>query len=223
MKWKALIFDVDGTLSETEEAHRQAFNETFAEQGLDWFWSAALYEKLLKTTGGKERMAVYQRDHLDSERLSQADIAELHRRKTDRYNAILSAGGLSARPGVMELIARARTEGLRLAIATTTNLPNVEGLARALWKRPATEVFDVIAAGDEVRAKKPAPDVFQLALERLNLPAQDCLAFEDSRNGLHSALAAGLETIITPSRYTAGEDFTGASQVLDSLVDFQLA
>lgn len=216
MTIRALIFDVDGTLAETEEAHRQAFNETFADHGLDWHWTRADYHRLLKTTGGKERMAAH-RQALGATAPDDATIARLHQIKTARYADILARGGLQARPGVMELIARARAAGIRLAVATTTNLPNVEALAHCLWGCPATDVFDVIAAGDQVAAKKPAPDVFLLALDRLGLPPAACLAFEDSLNGLRSARGAGLRVVVTPSLYTADEDFSTADWLLDSL------
>lgn len=210
---RALIFDVDGTLAETEELHRRAFNETFAAQGLGWHWSRDTYRRLLKTTGGKERIAAF----LAEIGAEGGDIAALHRAKTRRYTDLMAQGGLRLRPGVADLIARARADGLRLAIATTTSRPNVEALARACFGQPAETVFPVIAAGDEVAAKKPAPDVFQLALARLRLPPAACLAFEDSRNGLLSARAAGLRVVVTPSAYTGDEDFTGAWRVLPDL------
>ena len=149
--------------------------------------------------------------------LVDAEIAALHKRKTTRYAEIVAGGGLSLRPGVADLIANARARGIAVAVATTTNRPNVDALCVACWNRPAHEVFDVIAAGDEVRRKKPAPDVFLLALARLNLPSHACIAFEDSRNGLRSAQSAGLRTVVTPSAYTAAEDFSAADWVLPSL------
>ena len=223
MSLRALIFDVDGTLAETEEAHRAAFNETFGKWGLGWHWSRDDYRRLLKTTGGKERMRAYQATLADGERrLSHEEIAALHREKTAAYGEILASGGLALRPGVAELVEAARGAGLKVAVATTTNTPNVEALCQCCWGRPADEIFDEIAAGDMVKAKKPAPDVFELALEKLALPPEACIAFEDSRNGLLSALAAGLEVVITPSAYTAGDDFGGASHVLSSLKREQL-
>jgi haloacid dehalogenase superfamily, subfamily IA, variant 3 with third motif having DD or ED len=216
MALKALIFDVDGTLSETEDVHRQAFNETFAEHGIDWYWSREDYAWLLRTTGGKERMKVW-RDSLKQSVPSVETIAALHAEKTRRFADIVAEGGLSLRPGVRELIAEARTRGLRLAVATTTNRPNVDALCRCCWGVPAAEVFDVLAAGDEVPRKKPAPDVFLLALQRLKLSAEECVAFEDSRNGVISAVRAGLRVIATPSTYTQSEDVSEASAVLDAL------
>lgn len=221
MSLRALIFDVDGTLAETEEAHRAAFNAAFAAAGLGWHWSMADYGRLLTTTGGKERMARWREETGSGP--SDAAIADLHRDKTARYAALLAGGGLQARPGVAELVAAARAAGLRLAVATTTSPGNVGALAQAIWGRAAGEVFDVIAAGDEVAAKKPAPDVYLLALERLGLTAGEALAFEDSRNGVLSARAAGLRVVATPSAYTAGEDFAGAEAVLADLTGFDPA
>ncbi|MBL4749958.1 MAG: HAD-IA family hydrolase [Amylibacter sp.] len=215
---KALIFDVDGTLAETEEAHRQAFNETFADMGIGWSWDKELYRELLKTTGGKERMAAYQ-ILLGTAELSTREIAKIHVQKTAKYAELLAQGKLELRLGVADTIQKARDAGLKIAIATTTNTPNVEALCQCCWSKPATEVFDHIAAGDMVLNKKPAPDVFLLALEQLGLNADDCIAFEDSRNGVLSAKGAGLRVLTTPSWYTANDDFSDAEWVFDSLQD----
>lgn len=212
---KALIFDVDGTLAETEEAHRRAFNETFAAQGLDWEWSRDLYRDLLRVTGGKERMAAYQRDHR-GETPDPARIAALHAEKTERYAEILRTGGLALRPGVAALMAAARADGVRLAIATTTSRPNVERLSECCFGAPAADMFEVIAAGDEVAAKKPAPDVYLLALKRLDLPASACVALEDSANGAHAARAAGIACIACPSAYTSEDDLSAAQAIVQS-------
>lgn len=209
---EAFIFDVDGTLAETEELHRRAFNTIFAEHGLDWNWSVEDYRILLRTTGGKERM----RKHADvtGTVISDDEIAKMHRIKTERYGELLGSGAVALRPGIAELLELAIENGIRLAVATTTNRPNVDGLISATMAKPASEVFEVIAAGDEVSAKKPAPDVFLLALERLNLAGKNCLAFEDSANGLKSALGAAIPTLVSPSRYTEGESFEGAAGVV---------
>lgn len=213
---EALIFDVDGTLAETEELHRRAFNDTFAAKGLDWHWTVEDYRRLLTTTGGKERIARF----IAETGTGQIDIAMLHRDKTERYTALMAEGGIALRPGIAALMDQARAAGLRLAVATTTSRPNVEALALAVWDRRAGEIFDVIAAGDEVERKKPAPDVYLLALARLDLPAARCLALEDSRNGLAAAHAAGLACIVAPSTYTAGEDFAGALGLRAGFTEF---
>lgn len=214
---EALIFDVDGTLSETEELHRRAFNETFAAHGLGWNWSRDDYHRLLKTTGGKERIA----RHIEEIGADPAgfDIPALHRAKTELYVALMAKGGVPLRFGIVELMANARACGLRLAVATTTSRPNVEALSQAAFGRPASDMFEVLACGDEVQAKKPAPDVYLLALERLGLPAGAALALEDSRNGLRAAHAAGLACIVSPSLYTKGEDFTEATAVVTEFAE----
>ncbi|MCA0273888.1 MAG: HAD-IA family hydrolase [Proteobacteria bacterium] len=218
MRPAALIFDVDGTLAETEELHRAAFNDAFAAAGLGWEWTQGIYRRLLKVTGGKERIAVWCGER--GVALSPAEIAALHADKTARYVAMMAAGRIALRPGVARIMAEARARSVALAIATTTSRANVEALTRAVWGATGAEMFDVIAAGDEVAAKKPAPDVYRLALERLALPPSAALAFEDSRNGLLAAREAGLRTIVTPSIYTAGEDFTGALSVLPDLAGY---
>jgi len=218
MALKALIFDVDGTLAETEEAHRAAFNQTFADWGLGWHWTVDDYRILLKTTGGKERMRAHQATLPEgARRLSDDEIAKLHKEKTANYGAILGRGELELRAGVADLIAGARKAGLKLAVATTTNTPNVEALCQCCWGKPALEVFDTISAGDMVDNKKPAPDVFLLALEQLGLPASDCIAFEDSRNGVLSAKGADLPVLVTPSAYTDTDDFSDAEWVIADL------
>lgn len=220
MRPAALIFDVDGTLAETEEAHRDAFNTTFRAWDLGWHWDRDDYRQLLKTAGGRERLRAFQATlPLSARRLDDDEIARLHAAKTARYEATLAEGGLAPRPGVTALIERARAEGMRLAVATTTSRPNVDALCRCCWGRAAEEVFDAIAAGDAVAAKKPAPDVYRLALEMLALAPGDALAIEDSRIGLASARGAGLEVIVAPSAGTQGEDFAGASLLVDSLAD----
>jgi len=221
MPIKALIFDVDGTLAETEEAHRQAFNTTFKANGMDWHWDVQTYGILLKTTGGKERMQEFQTTHCpEGPQMDWAKIQALHAQKTEHYVEILAQGGLPLRAGVANLIARAQAANLRLAIATTTSRPNVDALTACCWGTTPEEIFEVIATGEQVKAKKPAPDLFQLALNRLNLPASACLAFEDSRNGVLSATAAGLRTIVTPGMYTVDDDFSGAEIVIPSLQGF---
>ena len=161
---EALIFDVDGTLAETEELHRRAFNTAFAEAGLAWHWSRDAYRALLKTTGGKERITRFAAEAgLDP---AAVPVADLHRAKTAAYVALMAQGEIALRPGIADLMEQARAAGVALAIATTTTPANVEALCRAVFGRAAGEVFAVIAAGDEVVAKKPAPDVYLLALQR---------------------------------------------------------
>lgn len=218
---EALIFDVDGTLANTEkDAHRVAFNRAFADVGLPWDWSVELYGKLLKVTGGKERIRFYIDDwqpEVPQVGDLTAFIKDLHARKTQHYCDLLANEVLPLRPGVRRLIDEARAKGIRLAIATTTTPDNVTALLTHSFAPDAIDWFEVIAAGDMVPKKKPAPDIFLYALEKMNLRADQCVAFEDSHNGWLSARDANLTTVITVNNYTDTQDFTGADLVLDNL------
>jgi HAD superfamily hydrolase (TIGR01509 family) len=213
MPVRALIFDVDGTLAETEEIHRAAFNAAFAEAGLAWFWTEELYARLLEVTGGRERMAAY----ADETRGAPVDIPALHRRKTDIYDKRIRSGDIALRPGVERLIRKAREDGVTLAIATTTSRPNVISLIAATLGESAVSWFASIRTGEDVTRKKPDPEVFRLVLADIGMDGADCVAFEDSAIGLRAALAAGIPTIVTPSVYTFGEDFAGAALVCRDL------
>src|SRR5450631_2645322 len=200
MKLKALIFDVDGTLADTEEAHRRAFNEAFRQHGLDWNWSKPRYAHLLSTTGGKERLAAY----IDSLPLALGErqaltgrIAAIHAAKTDIYASTVAAGQVSLREGVAQLIDEAASANVQLAIASTTTLANIEILLRATLGRYAIQRFAVVGAGDQVRHKKPAPEIYRFVLRELARSARECVAIEDSCNGLMAAKAAGLYTVVT--------------------------
>lgn len=227
MALQAIIFDVDGTLADTErDGHRVAFNLAFAEAGIDWRWDVALYGELLAVTGGKERMRYYVERHCPAF-AEQAGfdvlVQRLHAAKTRHYVRLVERGELPLRPGVARLIGEARAAGLRLAIATTTTPENVSALLRATLGAEAETWFDAVGAGDIVPAKKPAPDIYRWVLQRLQLPAADCLALEDSENGLRASLGAGIPTLITGNDYTRDHDFGGALAVLPDLAQTGLA
>lgn len=215
----ALLFDVDGTLADTErDGHRVAFNRAFAEAGLDWEWSEERYGELLAVTGGKERIRYYL-DKFNTAFQRPADldgfIAELHQAKTRHYVEMLGEGLIPLRPGVRRLLTEARQAGMRLAVATTTTPENVSALLENALDPDAMSWFEVIAAGDVVPAKKPAPDIYLYAMEKMGLGPAECIAFEDSYNGIRSSLGAGLKTIVAVNGYTRDEDFSGAVIVLD--------
>jgi beta-phosphoglucomutase-like phosphatase (HAD superfamily) len=220
---QAFIFDVDGTLADTErDGHRVAFNQAFEESGLDWYWDEETYAELLTVTGGKERMKYYVTSHNKAEQ-SRADLDELikrlHALKTKKYVALLEQNAIPLRPGVKRLLDEARAAGIRLAIATTTTPQNVTALLENALGPESISWFEVIGAGDIVPHKKPAPDIYQYVLQQMNLKPEYCIAFEDSLNGIKSSLAAQLDTIVTYNGYTRNDDFTGAKMILDQLGD----
>jgi len=251
---KALIFDVDGTLAETErDGHRLAFNQAFAEVGLEWNWSVEVYGKLTEIGGGKERIVYYIEnvDHFQQlenlhnlptpeplktgeslqslksqlQHIAQDQgfetlkewIAAVHHRKSSYYAQILAQGLIRPRPGVLRLLEEAKTLGIPLAIATTSALPNALSLLKTTIAPDSPEWFTVIAAGDMVPQKKPAPDIYQYVLAQLQLSPEECLVFEDSQVGLEAAKRAGLTTIVTVNDYTEGQDFSTADLVINHL------
>ena len=220
----ALIFDVDGTLAETEELHREAFNRAFAGEGLPYRWDQARYRSLLLVTGGRQRLEHFFAESTD---LTEPQIAELaprlHRAKNGHYAEVMADSPIELRPGVADLLRQARATPLKLAIATTTSRVNLEGLARRFPGELDLDGFDVVVCGEDVTALKPDPEVYRTALQRLALPPGRCLAFEDTRNGVESAVGAGLRVVVTPSLYSTGQDFSAAATaVLDDLSHFHL-
>jgi HAD superfamily hydrolase (TIGR01509 family) len=218
-----LLFDVDGTLADTErDGHRVAFNRAFSDAGLDWHWDVSMYGQLLDVTGGKERIQQFINEFqpvFDARGNPREFISRLHQIKTRHYVALLESGAIPLRPGVARLLHEARSAGLRLGIATTTTPANVTALLCSTLGEESINWFDTIAAGDVVPKKKPAPDIFQYALAQMDLAAAECMAFEDSENGLLSSLGAGLKTIVTVNDYTRHQNFDGAAIVLDQLGD----
>lgn len=219
---KALIFDVDGTLADTEAVHLEAFNHAFAQDGLDWRWSRDDYTRLLEISGGKERL----RHHwnvvnpgvtsLEGGALTDT-INHLHELKTAYYENAVNEGAVQLRPGVLALMNEAHAQGLKLAIATTTSPVNIAALLRKAVGPDWRQMFLAVGDGSSSPVKKPHPQVYLQVLNDMAMQSTDCLAFEDSANGLRAALAAGLQTVITPSDFTAHQDFTGALQVLPDL------
>lgn len=217
---KALLFDVDGTLADTErDGHRVAFNLAFDDAGLDWHWSEDDYAWLLQVTGGKERIRFFieqKQPPLPADIDLESMIPKLHQSKTAHYTRLLGEGRIPLRTGVERLIKEARESGMRLAIATTTTPANVTALLENTLGAESIRWFEVIAAGDVVPAKKPAPDIYQWAMQQMQLQPSECIAFEDSENGVISVKDAGIRAIlVTTNHFTENHDFNGATTVID--------
>jgi HAD superfamily hydrolase (TIGR01509 family) len=224
----ALIFDVDGTLADTESVHLEAFNHAFREEGLDWHWTLEHYTRLLEISGGKERMLHHWRTvdpelkELESGAVKDS-IDRLHGIKTAYYENAVNNGAVVLRPGVLALMNEARRAGLQLAIATTTSPVNIAALMRSAIGEDWRSHFLAIGDASNAPIKKPHPQVYLKVLADMGLRAADCVAFEDSANGLRAALAAGLDTVITPNGFTAHHDFKGALRVVPDLSGVNVA
>ena len=212
---RAVIFDVDGTLADTErDGHRVAFNAAFEAAGLDYRWDVDEYGELLTTTGGRRRIERY----LRSRKNPPADIpelaAQLHRDKTRRFAELVRAGAMEARPGAAELIAQLRAEKVTTAVATTGTGDWVLPLLDILF---GLDAFDVVVTGSDVTDLKPDPAVYHETLARLGLRADEAVAIEDSANGVQAAQAAGLRCVAVVNGYTREQDLSGAVVVLDDI------
>ncbi|WP_420475366.1 HAD-IA family hydrolase [Noviherbaspirillum sp. ST9] len=219
---RALIFDVDGTLADTETAHRDAFNAAFSEAGLDWYWDEALYARLLDVAGGKERILHYWKTVDPDEasgRLARETVDAVHLLKTRHYDAMVRGGRLSLRPGILRLICEAHASKVPMAIASTTTSSNIDALLEAPLGSGWRSLFAAVCDASTTDIKKPAPDVYLAALDALALPPDACLAMEDSENGLRAARAAGIPTLVTPTAYTVTHRFDDALLVLPYLGD----
>jgi HAD superfamily hydrolase (TIGR01509 family) len=223
----ALVFDCDGVLADTErDGHRVAFNQMFREFGIPIEWSEDTYAEKIKIGGGKERMAAeLTPDFVRSNGLptdpdgQAAEVARWHRRKTEIYTAMVAGGRLPPRPGIRRVIMEAQDAGWALAVASTSAEPSVRAILEHAVGPERASRFDVLLAGDVVPKKKPAPDIYLLALERLAAQPAEVLVVEDSRNGLLAATGAGLRCVMTVNGYTEHEDASEAVLVVSSLGD----
>lgn len=226
---KALIFDCDGVLGDTERfGHLVAFNRMWSELGVPWQWSEAEYGRKLKIGGGKERMASLFSEPAflkawpaapADEAARQQIVAAWHQRKTEIYKEIIRSGRIPARSGIRRICREALADGWLLAVASTSAPEAVHAVLRHAAGEATAARFSAVLAGDMVKAKKPAPDIYLMAAEKLGLPPRDCVVVEDSNNGVEAAYGAGMKCIVTVSSYTRDEDFAHASIVLTCLGD----
>ncbi len=214
---EALLFDVDGTVAETEGLHRRAFNLAFERHGVEIRWDEREYRRLLRVHGGKERIARSLAEH--EEPRARDEVAAIHATKTRIYEELLRTEGVAWRPGVRRLMEEAKRAGLRLALATTTSEANLGALFEPVLGPGWRARFEAIVTGDTTARKKPAPDVYLQVLERLALAPTQAIAFEDSRAGVEAAQAAGIPVVAVPSRWLAGDDLSDADLVLQHLGD----
>ena len=218
---RSVIWDVDGTIAETErDGHRVAFNRAFAESGLAWDWDVSTYGYLLRVPGGRERLLAWMESRpeapgTEAGRLQLA--SELHQRKGHHYRALVEQGGITARPGVQRLVRECVEAGVSLAVATTTGRGNVEALFPQLFGAHWRELFPVRVCAEDAPSKKPHPQVYQLALDRLGVAAADAIAIEDSPAGLGASRAAGVGCVVTRGAYFEDADFRGAVHVCSDL------
>lgn len=211
---KALLLDLDGTLAETEELHREAFNRTFAQWGLPLFWDQAAYARLLRVPGGKERIAHALAGCPSCPSLAPEEVARLHREKNEAYAALLRREGVALRPGVRRLLEEAKEAGVLLGLCTTAS---PESALLFLEITDLSSTFDLVLAGEVVPRKKPDPSIYLLARAQLGLGPGEGVVVEDSESGLQAALGAALPVVVTPSLYTQGQDFRRATALLAHL------
>ena len=218
---EAILFDCDGVLADTErDGHRQAFNQAFEENNLGLVWDVERYGVLLEVGGGKERMTAHWNEVGWPENIPEEGRKEkvlgLHLRKTDIFMDLIDAGKIPLRPGVLRVVDDAISAGIRLAVCSTSNEKAVSNLVSTLMGKERASKFQIFA-GDMVKAKKPAPDIYNMAVDVMGLDKSRCVIVEDSHIGLGAAKASGISCIVTKSSYTGNEDFTGADLVVDEL------
>lgn len=227
---KALIFDCDGVIVESEELHRISYNQCWEQENLGFQWSYEFYEMLQNSIGGgKEKMRWYfnkygwpdahPRDSPDMTETREALIAHLHSQKTLLYKALIEKGQAKIRPGVLRLMDEAHARGIKLAICSAANAQAIHLVLDKLVGQERLNNFDAILAGDVVSKKKPDPMIYNVAREKLGVSAEDCVVIEDSQIGLKAGIGANMRVVITHTPYTASQEFSGATAVFGGLGD----
>lgn len=221
---RALIFDCDGVLADTErDGHRVAFNRMFEELGVPLHWDDETYGALVEIGGGKERMAHALTDEVAEGLGGQGApdqreelLRRWHARKTAIFRELVAAGALPARPGVARLVQDALAAGWKVAVASTSAQESVRAVLESVVGVDNADRVQIYA-GDVVPRKKPAPDIYLYACQDLGVAPEDVVVVEDSGIGCASAAAAGLSVVVTVSSYTGADDFPGAAVVISDL------
>ena len=211
----AILFGSISTVADTSERQRQAFNQAFALHHLDWEWSREEYVALLEKSGGRERIEEYAK----SLGLS-VDAEAVHSSKSKLFQKSLHEDPLQPRPGVVDVIEKAKQEGLKLALVTTTSEQNVLSMLKALRKDIASSDFDLVVSASDVKRSKPAKDAYDFALKELGQMPERCVAIEDNLGGLEAAKSAALACVAFPNQNTALHTFEKADLRVDHL-DFE--
>ena len=205
----AILFGSIGTIADTSELQRQAYNEAFQAHGLQWRWDQEDYRAMLGQSGGRDRVASYA-----SSRGEQVDADAVHQTKSDIFQASLAQAPPSPRDGVVDTVRRAKDDGVKVALVTTTSEANISALMEAMAPALARSDFDLVVDSSNVDEAKPDPASYRFALDRLGEPSGGCVAIEDNVGGIQAAAAAGIRCLAFPNQNTAGHDFDAAdSQV----------
>jgi HAD superfamily hydrolase (TIGR01509 family) len=212
MNYKAILFGSIGTLIETSELQRTAFNQAFSENGLDWNWNPTQYQDLLKKSGGRQRI-----EDFAAQQGIEVDASKLHDEKTKIFDDLMVRGDVLLRPGVANLIDQALDNGIKLAFVTSTSKDNVDAVFQALKNQLNRSIFSFIGNDKMVSNTKPKPDIYLKTLSELNLKAEDCVAIEDTEVSMQSALAASIKCIGFPGAFAKDNDFSSAILVTDNL------
>ncbi len=219
---KAVIFGAIGTIAETSDLQRQAFNAAFAEAGLDWNWDIPTYHELLNTNGGQNRIRAYRDADPARASVTTEAIAKLHKSKTEHFVDLLANTPLSPRPGVVELMETCQKANIQVAFCTSTSQENVEGIRDALAELLPFDRFATIATLDKIDRPKPAPDAYIYCLQQLGINADEAIAIEDTPVSITAAKTAGLTTIATPGAAFCDRDFYDANLILPDLTNLTI-
>lgn len=208
----AILFGSIGTVAESSELQRQAFNLAFKAYGLDWHWEREPYRKLLVYSGGEQRIKAWATSQQSAQTI---DAHAIHASKSEIYQRLLSESGLQPRSGVLQVIRAAQRHGVAVGMVSATSPENVDQLISALHPHLKRSDFSLLTNSTCFKHRKPAPDAYAYALQTLKLASSECIAIEDNADGLASALAAGIQCLAFPGENTTEHDYSGAAQIVD--------